>query len=51
MYPALWQTQLLHKNNPVSFGDFGVLLVSNFARTNKFLTFFGCRVVTSVFDH
>ena len=51
IYPALWQTQLLHKNNPVSFGDFGVLLVSNFARTSKFLTFFGCCVVTSVFDH
>ena len=51
IYPALWQTQLLHKNNPVSCGDFGVLLVSNFARTNKFLTFFGCCVVTSVFDH
>ena len=51
MYPALWQTQLLHKNNPVSFGDFGIVLVSNFARTNKFLNFFGCRVARSIFYH
>ena len=49
MYPALWQTQLLHKNNPVSYGDFEIFLVSNFARTNKFLNFFGCRVVRSIF--
>ena len=49
MYPALWQTQLLHKNNPVSFGDFGFVLVSNFARSNKFRNFFGCHVVRSIF--
>ena len=51
IYPALWSTQLLHKNNPLSFGDFGIVLVSNFARTNKFLNFFGCRVVRSFFYH
>ena len=51
MYPALWYTQLLHKNNPVGFGDFGIVLVSDFAPTNKFLIFFGCRLVRSIFYH
>ena len=51
MYPALWQSQLLHKNNPVNFGDFGIVLASNFAFTNKFLNFCGCCVVRSIFYH
>ena len=29
------ENELLHKNNPVSFDDFVIVLVSNFARTSK----------------
>ena len=49
MYTALWQTQLLHKNNSVSFGAFGIVLVLYFVRTNKSLHLFGCCVVRSIF--
>ena len=49
MYTALWQTQLLHKNNSVSFGAFGIVLVLCFVRTNKSLHLFGCCVVKSIF--
>ena len=40
---------VLHKNNPVGFGYFGIVLVSNVARTNTFLNFFGSRVARSIF--
>ena len=33
MYPAVWKTQLLNKKNRLSFSDFGIDLVSNFACT------------------
>ena len=37
------------KNNPVSFDDFGIVLVLNFVRTNNYLNFFSCLVVRSIF--
>ena len=37
------------KNNPVSFDDFGIVLVLNFVRTNNYLNFFSCLVVRSYF--
>ena len=49
VYPALWKTQLLHKSNPDSFADIGIILVANLV--NIFLNFFGCGVVTSIFCH
>ena len=42
-------TQLLHKDNPVSSGDFGIALASNLTHNSIFLNFFGCRVVRSIF--
>ena len=40
---------LLHKNNHVNFGAFGIVLVLNFAHIIRFLNLFGCRVVRGIF--
>ena len=40
---------VITKNNLVNFGDFGIALASNFARTNAFLNFFACLVESSIF--
>ena len=49
IYPALWKTQLFHKNYFVNFGDCRIVLVLNFASFKIFLNLFGCRAVRSVF--
>lgn len=45
---VLWKTQVLHKNNPVSFRGCEIVLFSHFDLTSIVLNLFSCHVIRNI---